>query len=133
MAVFSECKLAPEIHFPKPTNLNPPALDLSIMSIQELALVEEFFSGVSEAALAYCNQPRFEGPSGRKAGVYADKFWEFLNRLWDSVSSEIESRSPMNFDEARARADVLIRHMVQCDDYAGIAAIAASLTEAEHA
>lgn len=131
MADSVDSALAPKIHSPSQSNPTPPVLDMTYMGIRELALLETYFEEVAKAALALCNQPRFEARSSGEAGTFADAFWEYLNGMWDSVTREIEARVPINRREAQFRADVLIRHCILCDDYDGIVELAAAIAKGQ--
>jgi hypothetical protein len=107
----------------KPEMPVPPNLDMSKLSIANLALLVEFFDGLSYAALGFINMPKFQNTA---AEDYLEPFWgHFINGLWGLAIDEIEARVPADEREAEIRAKVLLKHFADAEDFEAIEALVA--------
>jgi hypothetical protein len=107
----------------KPEMPVPPNLDISKLSIANLALLVEFFDGLSYAALGFINMPKFKDTA---AEDYLDPYWgHYINGMWGRVIDEIEARVPADEREAEIRAKVLLKHFADAEDFEAAEALVA--------
>lgn len=103
-----------------------PRLDLAKMSMDDLDILFDYFDALSAAAMGIFNQPRC---CGGVAGDFVEKHWSlYLLGMKDRIIAEVEGRTPSDKGEAEVRAQMLIGHLSESDDFEKMAAIAASVT-----
>ena len=107
-------------------DLTAPKFDLAAIDMQGLALMLDYFEGLSSAAVGFLNQPRFKGPA---ADWLEDHAVQHVGMWCDRLREELVTRMPANQEDATIRAQALILHMAQCEDWADVAAMAGALVD----